>query len=139
MPFPQTQLKTTPLPRHSRAIVTETFSPVKQAKKRIKTSQCLKSSPLIDAPHNERIIQELQKLLDRYLAEGDKWRVVSYRKAINSIKGYPKELSCGKEAAKLPGVGQKIADKVNQLGSRSFIYESILIIPRCKRFLILEN
>ncbi|KAK6627172.1 hypothetical protein RUM44_009649 [Polyplax serrata] len=38
----------------------------------------------------------------------------AYRQAGKSLANYPKKISSGKEAKKLPGVGQKIADKIDE-------------------------
>ena len=85
-----------------------------QPKKRI--NLCMKSSPIkAEAGYNELILHELEKLLERYTAQGDRWRIFSYRKAIRAIKDYEKPLRSGKEAGLLQGVGKKIADKIDEI------------------------
>ena len=80
------------------------------------THVCLKSSPLESkVAYNQLIIDELEKLLERYLAQGDRWRIFSYRKAIRAIKSYQKPIHSGEEAYLLPGIGQKIADKISEI------------------------
>ncbi|KAJ3371300.1 hypothetical protein HDU91_005434 [Kappamyces sp. JEL0680] len=80
---------------------------------------CLESSPLpalVDSQgHNQTILLELDKLYKRYQAEGDRWRTLSYRKAIRAIQTYPSEIASGAEAGRIPNVGSKIADKIEEI------------------------
>ncbi|KAJ1533948.1 hypothetical protein HK096_004531 [Nowakowskiella sp. JEL0078] len=67
--------------------------------------------------YNSKITDLLQILLKRYETEGDQWRVISYRKAINAIKKYPIPITSGGEAGKIfaKGVGKAIAKKVDEI------------------------
>lgn len=42
---------------------------------------------------NKMIINEFQKLADSYRARRDKWRILGYEKAIQSIKSLKKEIT----------------------------------------------
>ena len=78
---------------------------------------CMQSSPLskTENGHNKLILEQLKKLLDRYTAQGDRWRIFSYRKAIKAIEANKQAIHSGKEAFLIPGVGQKIADKIDEI------------------------
>ncbi|KAJ3000408.1 hypothetical protein HDV02_005768 [Globomyces sp. JEL0801] len=61
--------------------------------------------------HNQIILMELDRLLKRYTAEGDQWRVKAYKTAINIIRSLPNQIKSGAEAYKIKGIGKKIAEK----------------------------
>jgi DNA polymerase lambda len=64
---------------------------------------------------NEKIITELKKLADAYKNRGDTWRNFAYMKAVNAIKGHNKEITSFEDARVIPGVGNKIAAKIQEL------------------------
>ncbi|KAJ3124025.1 hypothetical protein HK098_001456 [Nowakowskiella sp. JEL0407] len=64
---------------------------------------------------NEKLTTIFEKLMKQHESEGEQWRVLSYRKAINALKKHPKEIQSGKEAREIPGVGSKIADKIDEI------------------------
>ena len=77
---------------------------------------CLKPNPLEHAKgENSLIIQELEKLFEKFSAQGDRWRSLSYRKAIHAIEACHKTIRSGQEALKLDGVGHSIAAKINEI------------------------
>jgi hypothetical protein len=61
---------------------------------------------------NENLIKELEKLLNRYTALGDKWRINAYRKAINAIKRHKLPILSKNDALSIDGIGNKTAEKV---------------------------
>lgn len=65
--------------------------------------------------HNSRITDELSKLASAYKSTNDQWRAFGYEKAIAALKRYPTEITCRDEAAKIPGVGGKMADKIMEI------------------------
>ncbi|KAJ3261743.1 hypothetical protein HK103_004694 [Boothiomyces macroporosus] len=77
---------------------------------------CMDSSKTKDEEKlpNREIIDQLQKLLDRYTVEGDRWRIKSYRTAISALKKYPTKIKDKKEALLIRGIGEKIADKIQE-------------------------
>ncbi|KAJ3277016.1 hypothetical protein HDV01_000068 [Terramyces sp. JEL0728] len=77
---------------------------------------CMSSSKSTAPPQvpNQGVIDQLQKLLDRYTIEGDRWRVKSYRTAISALKKYPTKIKDRKEALAINGIGEKIADKIQE-------------------------
>lgn len=64
---------------------------------------------------NEFIIKELQKLVSRYEAEGDRWRLRTYQRAIKTLRKYSKRVESGKEAGELEGIGAKTAQKIQEI------------------------
>ncbi|CAG2068644.1 unnamed protein product [Timema podura] len=76
---------------------------------------CARSSSQTTAPCNELIITELQKLADAFRSCGDHWRVHGYEKAISAIRTYGKAISSFQEVHALPGVGAKMAAKVQEI------------------------
>nr|CAD7268721.1 unnamed protein product [Timema shepardi] len=67
------------------------------------------------APCNELIISELQKLADAFRSYGDHWRVHGYEGAVSAIRTYGKDITSSQEAHALPGVGAKMAAKVQEI------------------------
>ncbi|KAI8901784.1 hypothetical protein BC833DRAFT_576120 [Globomyces pollinis-pini] len=65
--------------------------------------------------HNQIILMELDRLLKRYTAEGDQWRVKAYKTAINIIRSLPNQIKSGAEAYKIKGIGKKIAEKIQEI------------------------
>ncbi|KAJ3321727.1 hypothetical protein HDV06_003876 [Boothiomyces sp. JEL0866] len=94
----------------------EIIRPDKMQKFDQKKFVCMDSSKSKDKsePPNQGIIDQLQKLLDRYTVEGDRWRVKSYRTAISALKKYPTKIKDRKEALAINGIGEKIADKIQE-------------------------
>ncbi|XP_070540868.1 DNA polymerase lambda-like [Ptychodera flava] len=62
--------------------------------------------------HNKHITDKLAILMETYKNTKDQWRALSYSKAIMALKNYPKEITSWEEANNIPGIGQKLADKV---------------------------
>lgn len=60
---------------------------------------------------NKAITDELEKLAAAYKATSDTWRAFGYQKAISALKNCGKAIRTREEAASLPGVGAKMADK----------------------------
>ena len=65
--------------------------------------------------YNDDIIDNLEKMTDIYATTKDKFRELGYRKAITAIRKYPKRLESGNEASKLFGVGQRLAEKIQEI------------------------
>lgn len=61
---------------------------------------------------NEELIAELTNRMDYHKIKKDKFKVLAYRKAIQSISDSDQLITSGKQAQKLPHVGKSIADKV---------------------------
>ena len=80
-------------------------------------ARSLRLPPREEVPNdiNGIIVEELSKLLKRYTIEKDKWRMMTYRRAIKAISSYPRPLTSGREARKIRGIGPRIADKIDEI------------------------
>ncbi|KAJ3052163.1 hypothetical protein HK097_006809 [Rhizophlyctis rosea] len=79
---------------------------------------CMQKSARVtlDAQNKNKAVTDLlEKVLERHEADGDQWRILSYRKAIQILKRYPRKIESGEEAKRVHGIGGKIADKVWKL------------------------
>jgi DNA polymerase IV len=68
----------------------------------------------LDNP-NSRTIEVLQQMLDYYTQTADHWRVLGYRKAIIALRKQRKKISTKVQARALPGIGERIADKIEEI------------------------
>ncbi|KAF9870031.1 DNA polymerase [Colletotrichum karsti] len=64
---------------------------------------------------NSRTIEILQQMCDYYTRTNDTWRPIAYRKAITQLKRQPTKITTADEAIRLPGVGQRLADKIQEI------------------------
>ncbi|KAK2065343.1 hypothetical protein LY76DRAFT_600312 [Colletotrichum caudatum] len=64
---------------------------------------------------NGRTIEILQQMCNYYERVKDTWRPIAYRKAITQLKRQPSKVSTAEEAIRLPGVGQRLADKIEEI------------------------
>ena len=64
---------------------------------------------------NHFIINELFNILDEHKANRDKYRVMAYEKAIDSIRNYPHKIRTATEARALDGIGKGIAAKIGEI------------------------
>ncbi|KFZ09279.1 hypothetical protein V502_08840 [Pseudogymnoascus sp. VKM F-4520 (FW-2644)] len=64
---------------------------------------------------NARTISILQEMAAYYTRMDDTWRPIGYRKAITTLKKQNKLISTAEEAVKLPAIGQRIADKIEEI------------------------
>ncbi|XP_062988589.1 DNA polymerase lambda isoform X2 [Elgaria multicarinata webbii] len=76
---------------------------------------CAQSSESKKVNHNQCITEKLELLAKAYSVQGDKWRALSYSKAINALKSYHKPVSSYQEACKIPGIGKQMAEKVVEI------------------------
>ncbi|NXP75333.1 DPOLL polymerase, partial [Ramphastos sulfuratus] len=73
---------------------------------------CAQSSNSKKMNHNQCITDKLEVLAKAYSVQGDKWRALSYSKAINALKSYHKPVTSYQEACKIPGIGKRMAEKI---------------------------
>lgn len=64
---------------------------------------------------NAKTIAILQEMATHYDSIQDKWRTVSYRKAISALKKQTEPITTKAEAEKLPGVGTRLAEKIEEI------------------------
>ncbi|TSK17976.1 DNA polymerase lambda [Bagarius yarrelli] len=76
---------------------------------------CAQSSQTKSKNHNSHITDKLEQLAKVYTHTGDKWRALSYSKAVNALKSHPKPISSYEEAYKIPGIGKSMANKIVEI------------------------
>ncbi|KAI5089927.1 DNA polymerase lambda, partial [Silurus meridionalis] len=76
---------------------------------------CAQSSRTKSKNHNDHITDKLEQLAKVYTHTGDKWRALSYSKAVNALKSYHKPISSYEEAFKIPGIGKNMANKIVEI------------------------
>uniref|UniRef100_A0A8C6Y272 DNA polymerase lambda n=1 Tax=Naja naja TaxID=35670 RepID=A0A8C6Y272_NAJNA len=76
---------------------------------------CAQSSESKKTNHNQCITEKLEVLAKAYSVQGDKWRGLSYSKAINALKSYHKPVTSYQEACKIPGIGKQMAEKIVEI------------------------
>ncbi|ROV90824.1 hypothetical protein VSDG_07981 [Cytospora chrysosperma] len=64
---------------------------------------------------NVRVIAVLQQMLDYYTRVNDHWRMLMYRKAINTLSRQPVKITTAKQARELPYIGNRIASKIEEI------------------------
>lgn len=64
---------------------------------------------------NARTISILQEMAAYYTRVDDTWRPIGYRKAITTLKKQNKLISTAEQAVKLPAIGQRIAEKIEEI------------------------
>ncbi|XP_069609854.1 DNA polymerase lambda [Ranitomeya imitator] len=76
---------------------------------------CAHSSESKKENHNQLITDKLEVLAKAYSVQGDRWRSLGYSKAINALKSYHKPVTSAQEASKIPGIGKKMAEKIDEI------------------------
>ncbi|PHH86048.1 hypothetical protein CDD83_10830 [Cordyceps sp. RAO-2017] len=64
---------------------------------------------------NARTVEVLQSMADFYERVGDEWRTLGYRKAITTLKRQRVRIRSEEEAARLPHIGRRIAQKIEEI------------------------
>lgn len=64
---------------------------------------------------NEQIIRVFGQLRDLRLQQGQGHRANAYIKAITGIRKYPKQIQSGAEARAIPGIGESLASKIDEI------------------------
>ncbi|RAH60983.1 DNA polymerase Pol4 [Aspergillus piperis CBS 112811] len=70
---------------------------------------------------NSNTIAILQQMLDFYKRTNDQWRVLAYRKAISALRRQPRKISTRLEALAIPGIGERIANKIEEIVSTNHL------------------
>ncbi|KAM7393802.1 hypothetical protein PAMP_020648 [Pampus punctatissimus] len=76
---------------------------------------CAQSSQSKTNNFNKHITDKLEVLAKAYTHQGDKWRALSYSKAVNALKSYHKPVTSYQEACQIPGIGKSMADKIDEI------------------------
>ncbi|CAF0803213.1 unnamed protein product [Didymodactylos carnosus] len=75
--------------------------------------QCAQSSlNPVKTNQNKEITDKLEEMANLYEKAADKWRAYSYQKAVAMLKRHPKRVTTFEEIVALPGIGQRLADKI---------------------------
>jgi DNA polymerase IV len=64
---------------------------------------------------NARTIQILDEMCKHYDQMQDQWRTLAYRKGIATLKKQTTKITTSKQAAALPFIGQRLADKIEEI------------------------
>eukprot|EP00300_Choanocystis_sp_HF-7_P015148 c18952_g1_i1.p1 GENE.c18952_g1_i1~~c18952_g1_i1.p1 ORF type:complete len:303 (+),score=68.46 c18952_g1_i1:30-938(+) len=64
---------------------------------------------------NETIINILKQLANNEKNSGNRYKANAYRKAVQTIQAHPGPIRSGKDAKELPGIGDKIAKKIDEI------------------------
>jgi len=64
---------------------------------------------------NSRTIEVLDQMCKYYDQMNDQWRTLAYRKAITTLRKQTTKVSTAKEAAALPFIGSRLADKIEEI------------------------
>uniref|UniRef100_A0A060T9I9 DNA polymerase n=1 Tax=Blastobotrys adeninivorans TaxID=409370 RepID=A0A060T9I9_BLAAD len=64
---------------------------------------------------NDKAIRLFSLMQEHYAAEGDQFRAKAYRQAISTLKKQDKPIRSSSEAVKLPGIGKRLADKIEEI------------------------
>ncbi|XP_061588641.1 DNA polymerase lambda [Cololabis saira] len=76
---------------------------------------CAQSSQCKTNNFNKHITDKLEMLAKAYTHQGDKWRALGYAKAVNALKSYHKPVGSYQEASQIPGIGKRMADKIEEI------------------------
>lgn len=76
---------------------------------------CSQSSERKKQNYNKLLTDKLEVLAKAYTVQGDRWRALGYSKAINALKSYHKPVTSFQEASKIPGIGKKMAEKIEEI------------------------
>lgn len=76
---------------------------------------CAQSSESKSNNHNKHITDKLELLAKAYTHQGDRWRALGYSKAVIALKSYHKPITSYQEACQIPGIGKRMADKIDEI------------------------
>ncbi|XP_003972614.2 DNA polymerase lambda [Takifugu rubripes] len=76
---------------------------------------CAQSSQSKSNNFNKHITDKLEILAKAYTHQGDKWRALGYSKAVNALKSHHKPVTSYQEACQIPGIGKRMADKIDEI------------------------
>src|SRR5438309_818218 len=64
---------------------------------------------------NQRICQIFQQLYDLRTQQNEIYRAKAYANAISVLQNYHKDIESGAEARLIPGIGEKLAAKIDEI------------------------
>ncbi|ROV91252.1 hypothetical protein VPNG_09689 [Cytospora leucostoma] len=66
---------------------------------------------------NAKVIAVLQQMLDYYTRTNDHWRILAYRRGINTLSRQAVRITTKGQAENLPYVGEKLASKIEEIAN----------------------
>lgn len=66
---------------------------------------------------NAKVIAVLQQMLDYYTRTNNHWRILAYRRGINTLSRQTIRITTKEQAANLPYVGEKLASKIEEIAN----------------------
>ncbi|KAK7738528.1 hypothetical protein SLS53_006048 [Cytospora paraplurivora] len=66
---------------------------------------------------NAKVIAVLQQMLDYYTRTNDHWRILAYRRGINTLSRQTVRITTKDQAENLPYVGEKLASKIEEIAN----------------------
>lgn len=85
---------------------------------------------------NQRICEIFEKLRSIRLQQGKEWRGKAYEKIIPILRGYHKEIESGAEAKSIPGIGDRMAAKIDEIlltGTVAELKSEIITKPQSEK------
>ncbi|CAL8358476.1 unnamed protein product [Boreogadus saida] len=76
---------------------------------------CARSSESKSNNFNQHITDKLEVLAKAYGHQGDRWRALSYSKAVGALQSYHKPVTSYQEACQISGIGKRMADKIDEI------------------------
>lgn len=64
---------------------------------------------------NARTIAVLQQMCNYYTRTNDHWRILAYRRAINTLSTQPEMVATAEEAGSLPFIGPRLSSKIEEI------------------------
>jgi DNA polymerase IV len=103
-------------PRKSFSFVSKA-SALRDKSLNMNTFQCMdpSSNGYTSQNPNARTIQILDEMCKHYDQMQDHWRTLAYRKGITTLKKQTTKITTSKQAAALPFIGQRLADKIEEI------------------------
>eukprot|EP01126_Amoeba_proteus_P001214 TRINITY_DN10344_c0_g1_i1.p1 TRINITY_DN10344_c0_g1~~TRINITY_DN10344_c0_g1_i1.p1 ORF type:complete len:283 (+),score=49.28 TRINITY_DN10344_c0_g1_i1:46-894(+) len=72
--------------------------------------------PVLGSPNKNKDLTDALSCLETvYVASGKKWNALAVKKAITSLRQSSCQIKSGKEAIKLPGIGQSVSQKIDEI------------------------
>jgi DNA polymerase beta len=101
--------------KETKKIILKNKGPAPKKQKTSNKSEVLELQPSLHENFNEDITKILLELGNIEKNKGELYRYKAYVTAANSLKAHPHKITSGKEAKKLPGIGAKIAKKIDEI------------------------
>lgn len=68
-----------------------------------------------DSVDNQYLINQIQKLVDRYQVQGDTWRTLSYKRAVATLKNHHSQIRSVQDVKGLPNIGASVSNTIKEI------------------------